>query len=223
MDDWVIAVIVRVISVSLFALLPGISSAAVLGMLPGIQSVNAPEAALSSGSQSLAEVAKKEEARRKTVKAASKVYTNDTLKADITNSVPVETPAPGTPNADSGSAQAPREPSTQVPSLNLPGGTIEPVSPEKEEARWRARIMAARAALDRSRIFADALQSRLNALATDLVNRDDPAQRAQLEMERQRAAMELDRVRKEMVEQTKTIADIEEDARKAGVPPGWLR
>ena len=82
---------------------------------------------------------------------------------------------------------------------------------------------SARAALDRSRIFADALQSRLNALNTDIVNRDDPAQRAELERERHRAVAELDRVKKEMTEQTKAISDIESEARKAGVPPGWLR
>ena len=82
---------------------------------------------------------------------------------------------------------------------------------------------AARSALERSRIFAEALQSRINGLTTDFVNRDDPAQRAQLELERQRSVAELDRVKREMAEQTKAIAAIEEEARKAGVPPGWLR
>lgn len=84
-------------------------------------------------------------------------------------------------------------------------------------------MAGARAALERSKVLADALQSRLNALATDIVNRDDPAQRAQLELERQRAITELDRMKAEIAEQTKAIADLEEDARKAGVPPGWLR
>ena len=95
--------------------------------------------------------------------------------------------------------------------------------PDKGEAYWKALITAARGALDRSRVLADALQSRLNALATDIVNRDDPAERAQLEIERRRALSELDRTNAEIAEQTKAIADIQEDARKAGVPPGWLR
>ena len=30
-------------------------------------------------------------------------------------------------------------------------------------------------------------------------------------------------MKKEIAEQTKAISDIEEEARKAGVPPGWLR
>lgn len=93
----------------------------------------------------------------------------------------------------------------------------------RDEAYWRRRITEARAALERSQIFADALQSRINALTTDFVNRDDPAQRAQIELERQRAIAELERVKKEIAEHTQAIADIEEEARKAGVPPGWLR
>jgi hypothetical protein len=163
--------------------------------------------------QSLAAVAKKEEERRKTVKDSGKVYTNHDLKADITAS---SAPAPG--NASPGGA-AP----SQVPSVNPPAGGAAPAGEAKDETYWRSRINEARSALERSRIFADALQSRLNALTTDIVNRADPAQRAQLELERQRALAELDRVKKEIADQTKGIGDIEEEARKAGVPPGWLR
>jgi hypothetical protein len=171
-----------------------------------------------ASAQGLAAVAKKEEERRKTAKSG-KVYGNGDLKTDIT-SVPPQ-PANTSPSAP---AAAP-VPGSQVPSVNLPGGKVDPDpdAPVKDEAYWRKRITEARSALERSRIFADALQSRLNALATDFVNRDDPAQRSQIELERRRALAELERVKKEMADQTKAIADIEEEARKAGVPPGWLR
>jgi hypothetical protein len=166
---------------------------------------------LTAQAQSLADIARAEEARRKTVTKPSKVYTNESLKPDIT------TPAPAnaTPSAP--------EPSTQVPALELPGGEAEPLPPAKDQKYWSARITAARQALERSQMFAEALQSRINALTTDFVNRDDPAQRAQIDLERQRALAELERVKKEIAEHTKAIADIEEEARKAGVPPGWLR
>lgn len=160
---------------------------------------------------SLVDVARAEEARRKALPKSSRVYTNEDLRPDITR-----TPPPPT-NATAA------EPSMRVPSLNLPGGKAEPLPPEKDQAFWSGRMNAARAALDRSKIFADALQSRINALTTDFTNRDDPAQRAQIELERQRAIAELERVKKEIAEQTKAISDIEEEARKAGVPPGWLR
>jgi hypothetical protein len=163
--------------------------------------------------QGLAAVAKKEEERRKAVKEG-KVYKNGDLKSDITAS---SAPAPAT----NGSPSSPS--ASQVPSVNLPGGDAAAAGEVKDEAYWRLRMSTARSALERNRIFADALQSRLNALATDIVNRSDPAQRSQLELERQRALAELERVKKEMADQTKAITDIEEEARKAGVPPGWLR
>jgi hypothetical protein len=164
--------------------------------------------------QSLAKVAKQEEERRKAVKQAGKVYTNGDLKADITAS-------PQPPSSSNASPSAPAS-GPQASSVR-PGEPREIAGDVKDEAYWRSRITAARSALERARIFSDALQSRINALTTDFVNRDDPAQRAQLELERQRALAELDRVKKEMADQTKAITDIEEEARKAGVPAGWLR
>jgi hypothetical protein len=169
-------------------------------------------ASFSAGSQSLADVARKEEVRRKNIKRAGKVYTNTDLRTDPVKSAPPSNATPAEP-----------VPNSQVPAVTLPGGKGEPAPPQKDQAYWSGRIAAARAALERSRIFADALQSRINALNTDFVNRDDPAQRSQIELERQRAIAELDRVKREVLEQTKAIADIEEEARKAGVPPGWLR
>ncbi len=69
----------------------------------------------------------------------------------------------------------------------------------------------------------DALQSRINALTTDFVNRDDPYQRAVIEGDRVKAIAELERLKKELQLQTKAVDDLREEARRAGVPPGWLR
>ena len=167
--------------------------------------------------QSLAEVARQEEARRKTVKEAGKVYTNNDLRPDISKSGPAATSAPADKTAPADGAK----PSTDDKAT--PADKAKSDEPVKDQAYWSGRIGNARSALERSKIFADALQSRLNSLAADFTNRDDPAQRSQIELERQRATNELARVTKEIAEQTKAIADIEEDARKAGVPPGWLR
>ena len=75
----------------------------------------------------------------------------------------------------------------------------------------------------RLQMFADSLQTRINSLTTDFINRDDPAQKAKIETDRKAALAELERVKKEMNDQTKAIAAIEEEARRAGVPAGWLR
>ena len=77
--------------------------------------------------------------------------------------------------------------------------------------------------LQRDQTYVDALQTRVNSLATDFVNRDDPAQRAVLASERQKALGELDRLKKQIEATKKAIADLEEEARRANVPPGWLR
>jgi hypothetical protein len=168
--------------------------------------------------QSLAEVARQEEVRRKAVKDSGKVYTNTDLRPDITKTpaAAAAATADGKAPPDAGKADADGKAAGQ-------GDKAKTDEPVKDQAYWSRRIGDARAALERSRIFADALQSRLNALTADFVNRDDPAQRAQIELERKRATSELERVTKEIAEGTKAIADIEEEARKAGVPPGWLR
>jgi hypothetical protein len=162
--------------------------------------------AVHASAQGLADISRKEEARRQAVAQPGKVYTNRDLRPDITSSAPDAAPP----------AQVPEVSPSTATGADVP-------APAKDQAYWAGRIGDARAALDRSRLFADGLQSRLNALAADIVNRDDPIQRAQLEIERQRAGTELDRVNREIGEQIQAIADIEEEARKAGVPAGWLR
>lgn len=166
----------------------------------------------------LVDVAKAEEARRKNVSKPAKVYTNTSLKPDngAVRPAPPAQAAPATPAAGNATPG--------VPVVNLPGGTGSAPPPGGgDQAYWSGRIAATRTALDRSRMFADALQSRINALTTDFVNRDDPAQRAVIEADRKSALAELDRVRKEIETQQKEIAAIEDEARRAGVPAGWLR
>ena len=67
------------------------------------------------------------------------------------------------------------------------------------------------------------MQTRINSLNADFVNRDDPAQRAVIERDRQKALAELGRLKQGVLDTKKAIADLEEEARRAGVPPGWMR
>ena len=169
-------------------------------------------AALQASGQSLADVARAEAARRAAVTTPGKLYTNDSLKSGT------ESTAPGEP------APAPAQPATQAAGQGKAKEADKAAADAKnDEAAWRKRIADERQALDRSRTFADALQSRINALTTDFANRDDPVQRQQIGDDRNKALAELDRVKKEIDQHTKAIADIQEEARKAGVPPGWVR
>lgn len=167
--------------------------------------------------QSLAEVAQREEARRKAVKHPAKVYTNADLRGGAY--LVAQQPPPAAPSA-SPPAEAPLggEPGQVKP--NEP--SADP-GPAKDEAYWRARIAQARMDVDRTQTYLEALQSRVYALTTDFVNRDDPAQRAVIAADRNKALAELNRLTTEVQAQTKAITDIEEEARHAGVPPGWLR
>lgn len=176
-----------------------------------------------ASAQTLGDVAKKEEARRKTVKAPAKVYTNDDLRpSDISAPpAPVDAPAAAQPAPTPGEQQVPPSPSgVQQPEAPKPPAADEP---KKDEAYWKGRIAKARDDRDRAQTFADALQSRINALTADFAARADPAQRAQIGNDRNKALAELDRVKKEIEDNTKAIAAIQEDARKAGVPAGWVR
>jgi hypothetical protein len=163
----------------------------------------------SSASTPLAEVAKDEEARRKTVRKPAKVYTNDSLRSDISKGV---APPPSTPPSVTAGNATPGNATPAAPLVGL-----------KDQAYWSGRIKAARDLMARTQIFADSLQSRINALTTDFVNRDDPAQKAKIETDRKTALAELDRVRKELQDQAKAITAIEDEARRNGVPSGWLR
>ena len=177
----------------------------------------------SAQSQSLAAVAEKEEARRSRVKKASRIYTNEDVKSDRRP----EMPSPGGTADTSAAGQAPSsQPSGEQPADPAAGDEKAPTEEEQrdqDEQQWRARITDARTALERNQILVEALQSRVNALLADFTARDDPAQRAVIDADRKKALAQLDRVKAEIVAQTKAIADIEEEARRAGVPPGWLR
>jgi hypothetical protein len=187
-----------------------LASVALIAVLVG------PSVARGSAQQKnppLAEVARKEAERRKGIKDTQKVITNKDLPE---------------------SARRPREAGGDVPGAAAAGQTADAKPAEqkdskssggdqKDEAYWRNRMTQAQDNLRRSESFLSALQSQINGLTTDFVNRDDPYQRAKIGEERQKALSEMERVKADIELAKKQIADTEEDARKAGVPPGWLR
>jgi hypothetical protein len=171
-------------------------------------------------SAQLGDIARKEAERRKTVKGG-KTYTNDSVKPD-----PTPTSAPVSSGASS------RETPTESPAASSepaakpatpPQVSADPAQRKADEAQWREKIKGARESLERAKTLADALQSKINALNTDFVNRDDPAQRAKIAQDRDKAVADMAQANKEIEQHTKAIAKIQEDARRAGAPAGWLR
>ncbi len=160
--------------------------------------------------QPLADVARQESLRRAALArsgATARAYTN----ADLTGGGRLTTAAGRPPAvADQTSAPTPAEEDTG------------PAASDGED-QWRERIDTVRQALDRAQLTAAALQNRIDGLGADFAARDDPAQRSVIERARQAAIGELDRTRGEIETLSRQIEDIREEARRANVPPGWLR
>jgi hypothetical protein len=157
--------------------------------------------------QSLGDLAKKEAERRKAAPPAAKTYTNEDLK----KLPPVVTAGPEpTKVEDTAKPVAPK------------GEAPKDAEPAKDEKYWHGRITSAKEEVRRNEMFRDALNTR-NGLSAEFSARDDPYQRAKIADDRQKAIARLAAVNDAIVNATKLIADIEEEARRAGVPPGWLR
>ncbi len=167
-------------------------------------------------SEPLGDIARKEEERRQTVKEPAKVYTNK----DLGN----VTPAPSAP--PSGTVTPP---STSTSAGDASKGADKEKGKEpdktatKDQAYWAGRVKQLEEQLDRDQTYADAMQSRINGLTADFSARADPAQRAVIEGNRRKALVELDRLKQAIVTDKKAIADLQDEAHRTGVPPGWLR
>jgi len=165
---------------------------------------------LSATPTGLADVARREALRRQLTAESEQVLTNQGLPAVV---------APAAVEVPEGTLGVARTPPAEESAPDA-----SPAAPATgDEAWWRQRIMSARESLERNQVLADAMQSRINALQTDVVNRDDPAQREVLRQQLQRALDELDRLTKQIAADEQAIRDIQVEARRQRVPPGWLR
>ncbi len=170
--------------------------------------------------QSLVEIAQREKARRAAIapEARSKVYTNDDLR-DSGGLTIGASPAAAAQEADAGSGRAGRGIGSDG---DITSG--EPADGEVAgENEWRARMTSAQDARARAELMASALQNRADGLWAQFTAMDDPARRGVVERQRAEALAELERTQAEAGRLDQQIRDIEEEARRAGVPPGWLR
>ena len=156
--------------------------------------------------QPLAEVARREAARRKALRTEARVYTNRDLGPGAIRPAVLGQPA-----------------AVAAEAAETPPAAAEPQGEVKDEKFWRDRVTQVREAMARAEILRSALEARINALQTDFVNRDDPAQKAVIAQDRQKAIDELARNNADIERFKKEITDIQDEARKAGVPPGWVR
>jgi hypothetical protein len=163
---------------------------------------------LNTPPSSLGDAAQREALRRQFLPQAAQTVSNANLPpARPAPEAPVAAP-PTTAGEDAAIAPPPDQPADLS---------------AHDEKWWHDRINTARDAVDHDQMAVDALQSQINALTRDFINRDDPGQKSQLEIQRNKALAELDRAQKQLATDTALVATIMDEARRAGVPPGWLR
>jgi hypothetical protein len=184
--------------------------------------------------QSLADVAKKEGERRQTTKSSTKVYTNGDLKpAGDRAPDAAAAPADASSLADKKSADAKTDARDSKADAKGDGKAVDKSAAkdakasgddeEKGQEYWGGKMHALNEQLERDRMYAEAIQTRINSLTADFSAKDDPAQRAMIADDREKAVSELSRLRKQIEEDKDAIGNLEEEARHASVPPGWLR
>ena len=170
---------------------------------------------LASPPRSIGELAQREKIRRQLTPKATAVLTN-------IGQLPEVQPVAVMPSTGQSSAAVERAPS--APPAAAPADRADRAEgPGRDETWWRARIIAARAAVERDQVLASALQARINALQADVVNWDDPAWQAKLRTDLQRALAELERMQRQIAEDRQMISVIQDEARRLDVPPGWIR
>jgi hypothetical protein len=166
---------------------------------------------LSATPASIGEIAQREALRRTLVPKSSRSYSNSDLGAFSSATDALATATSAAP------------PDMPPPAAADPAAPVPPAEAPHDQTWWSGRMTNARGALTRDTLLSEAVQSRINALTSDAVSRDDPAQKAQVDYERRQAVGEFDRLQKAIESDRKDIADIQEDARRQGVPPGWIR
>lgn len=162
--------------------------------------------------QSLADVAKAEAARRAALIAQPvKVITKDDLKPADAPAAPAVVTAPAT-TATAGSSLVPAVVTTTA----------------KDEAYWKGRMRGLRATLDTDVAALQEITARLSRYQT-MVNNSEQAIDGVPYVSRQAQQKKLDtedefgRATARVQADRQAIQDLEEEARKAKVSPGWLR
>jgi hypothetical protein len=165
-----------------------------------------------AGAQGLGDASAKENQRRQQSKAPkAKTYTQEELPT-----LPPTANEGALPSGDAGA---------QPPGPGLTAGTTPASAPDeettraREEDRWRSRVAAARARVDKARRQHQALAA-MNLVPgyeyVDAQGRTVIGSVEQLQHMTATAKGELDAAEK-------ALDDVLEEARRANVPPGWLR
>ena len=145
------------------------------------------------------------------------VFTNADLPEQPV-AVPSPSPAPGGAGRGSvnvlGSAAPAAAPSASGP-----------VSPETTEAYWRERAMERRRDIGRAEQRVPPIEQRIADLRNDRnpTNLMDPNREQNRQAQLAQATADLERAKADVERAKQALTDLEEEARRKSIPPGWLR
>jgi hypothetical protein len=170
-------------------------------------------------SQSLADVARQEAERRKSIGSQARIYTNDDL------GTPSPTPSTPAGAAEKTTSTAAKPATGTEPKAQAAGEAGAPAPAEKpkpepnpfrDEKHWRERSLQYRQRLEKLRADVAAIQSRVDELRA---TNQTPAVAADLKL----AEQDLTKYRNQLRYIETEWAGIEQKAREANVPATWLQ
>jgi hypothetical protein len=177
---------------------------------------------VAAGAQSLGDVAKREEEKKKkTAKPPAKVYTEEDLKK-------ARESGSGTVNVlpEIGSSSSPA--ASERPSAGEGGparGENSGDAGPRDEKYWRAEAARRREAVKVADSKVPMLEAQVAELRSDMspTNTQDPNRLQNQDRQLRQALDNLEAARRALDAARQSLADLEEEARRAGVPPGWVR
>jgi hypothetical protein len=147
---------------------------------------------------------------------AKRTFSNEDLPAPPS---PVAVPPPGT-----GRGSVTVLPKTAAPPVPTPSAE-PPVPVERSEPFWRERARAQREEITRGEATVSELEERIAALRNDRspTNLADPNREQTRRAQITQAMADLERARADLERSRQALSDLEEEARRKSIPPGWLR
>jgi chromosome segregation ATPase len=170
--------------------------------------------------QSLGEVAKREEEKKKKSgkpPATAKVYTDEDLKKARKSGTSAVNFLPENENTSSSSSS-----SSSGADQERSGGDEGGGGGEKY---WRNIAKQRREAVQEAEQEVKTLESRIAALRNDMspTNVQDPTRLQTQGRDLQKAQEDLEAARHELEQARQSLANLEDEARRAGAMPGWVR
>jgi hypothetical protein len=171
------------------------------------QTQTQPQTQTQSKPTSLVDVAKKEKQRREKTKP-TKTFTNQDIQDFKTkNNLTDEK----------------KEGETEEQAATEDSDADNPTSVENEEA-WHQKYQESQDKIKAAEDKINTLQSEINELTRAFyAEADGVAQRPVIEQERNDRLNSLDQAKKELEDAKQAAENLQDEARKAGVPPGWVR